>query len=267
MSGYVKLHRKMLESVIWQDENSDTFKVFCFCLMSATHKESTILRGGNKIVLKPGQFMYSRKSWAKKLNVKESTLRNIMQRLVFWDTLEDTFKDKGLATVFQVTNWDKYQRQDILEDTFKDSQRTTRGQLEDTFKNVKKEKNDKNIRIDTLQENPAEEVTSPYIELWEKVMQTKIRTNVEKNLNAASKLSALLGDDTKLGEFLLFCRTTRQDKYAGQYLIIATANYLGILKNLETLEAKYAATKDSRSSFSEIITMSPDERRFWGSPV
>ena len=43
MTGWIKLHRKILDSPIFQNEK--LFKVFAYCLMKASHKEHTQLVG------------------------------------------------------------------------------------------------------------------------------------------------------------------------------------------------------------------------------
>ncbi|HIA6871830.1 TPA: DnaD domain protein, partial [Staphylococcus aureus] len=43
MTGWIKLHRKLLDSPIFQNEK--LFKVFAYCLMKASHKEHTQLVG------------------------------------------------------------------------------------------------------------------------------------------------------------------------------------------------------------------------------
>ena len=39
MTGWIKLHRKLLDSPIFQNEK--LFKVFAYCLMKASHKDRT----------------------------------------------------------------------------------------------------------------------------------------------------------------------------------------------------------------------------------
>ena len=50
MTGWIKLHRKILDSPIFQNEK--LFKVFAYCLMKASHKEHTQLVGRRVVHLK-----------------------------------------------------------------------------------------------------------------------------------------------------------------------------------------------------------------------
>lgn len=135
MRGYVKVHRQLLESTVWKDENPAALKVWLYCLLSANHTTTKARRGKEEITLMPGEFIYSRSTWSEDLQVRTSTLRNILERLIFWDMLEATMQDKGIPTIYKVTNWEKWQIEDNPKDTLKDNKRTTRGQLEDTLKN------------------------------------------------------------------------------------------------------------------------------------
>ena len=140
-AGWVKLHRQIRESSCYNDPNPLVLKVWLECLLCAVHTEQKAIRKGAEITLGPGEFLFSRTTWARRLQCPESTLRNVMKKLEKWDSLEDRFKDNGTATVYKVKSWENYQDKDSLEDRFKDSQRTGGGQVEDTYKNDKNDKN------------------------------------------------------------------------------------------------------------------------------
>lgn len=142
MDGYVKVYRRLMHSAPWQDTNPATFKLFMYCLLNASHNEHEIMRGGERIALIPGQFIYSRTEWAQKLDVPASTIRNLFDKLKNWDIVSDIRTDKGLPSVYQVNNWSKYQDEDNYEDTKQTSKRTKVGQRLDTTKKDKKEKKD-----------------------------------------------------------------------------------------------------------------------------
>lgn len=141
--GWVKLHRKILDSSCFNDPNPWVFKVWCLCMISATHSKSTILRNGIEVELVPGEFLFSRTSWAKRLQIPQSSLRNVFEKLQKWDMIQDKGKDKGLATIYQINNWKTYQQEDIVQDIKKDKVRTKLGQRLDILKN---DKNDDNVK-------------------------------------------------------------------------------------------------------------------------
>lgn len=144
MQGWIKLHRKLLASDVFQNEK--LLKVFIYCLLKATHSEISQKVGRQTVELKPGQFIYGRKKAALELNMKESTVRDYINIL----------KDDGVITVnptnkysvITVVNWDLYQSKeetpDNKYDSTSDNKPTTEGQQKDTNKNEKNDKNDKN---------------------------------------------------------------------------------------------------------------------------
>jgi DnaD/phage-associated family protein len=137
MQGWIKLHRKLLASDVFQNEK--LLKVFIYCLLKATHSEISQKVGRQTVELKPGQFIYGRKKAALELNMKESTVRDYINIL----------KDDGVITVnptnkysiITVVNWDLYQSKeetpDNKYDSTSDNKPTTEGQQKDTNKNVK----------------------------------------------------------------------------------------------------------------------------------
>ena len=144
VQGYIKLHREILNSVVWDSKNSLVLKLWLNCLLSANHGVTKIRRGKDEFELQPGDFVYSRTTWSKKLQVPMSTLRNSVDLLTNWDMIEAIVTDKGIPTIYRVKNWTKWQDEDMIKDKVRTPFRTKSGQSEDTLKNDKNDKNDKN---------------------------------------------------------------------------------------------------------------------------
>lgn len=106
MEGWVCLYRKILENpIICKD--SDYFAVWCYLLLSATHKKTSALFKGKKIVLLPGQLITGRKSIAKKFKVDESKVQRILKTLENEHQIEQqTSSQNRLITII---NWHQYQ--------------------------------------------------------------------------------------------------------------------------------------------------------------
>jgi hypothetical protein len=148
--GYVKLWRKLKDSVVFQNPN--ILKMFIWGLLKATHKEVWIPvktgKGEEIVCLKPGQFIFGRYQSAKELNVPPSSARNwlhFLENAQIWDS------QKGQHySIVTICNWDIYQKEQE-----KDGQpkRTTKGQPKDT------NKNDKNVKKYTAD---AKEILSAY---------------------------------------------------------------------------------------------------------
>ena len=143
--GYVKLWRKSLDTRIFG--NAPLWKVWCWCLMRATHKEEWIpVQTGNgqtEVHLLPGQFLFGRKKASKELKMKPSSVRNRIEKLKSIGNLD--IKSDTHYSIISINKWADYQ---MYENTSgqvvgqpKDNQRTTKGQPKDTFKNNKNNKN------------------------------------------------------------------------------------------------------------------------------
>ncbi len=138
--GWIKLHRSLLDHPIMEYKNVSIYWFFCYCLLNANHTSHKIDYGGEEKELRPGQFVYGRISWSRRLKVSESTIRNWIEKLKKWDMIEDSHKDSFKGTIYQIKNWDKYQSKG-------QALGQVLGQREDsevsTNKNDKNDKNDK----------------------------------------------------------------------------------------------------------------------------
>lgn len=153
MTGWIKLHRKLLDSPIFQNEK--LFKVFAYCLMKASHKEHTQLVGRRVVHLQKGQFVFGRKRASEELRLKESTVRDYVKLLEKLGTID--IKSDNKFSVITVVNWAIYQNDEEISDSKNDKKSTTNQHQMDsksttnqhqinTNKNVKNEKNDKNAK-------------------------------------------------------------------------------------------------------------------------
>lgn len=106
MEGWVCLYRKILENPI-VCKDSDYFAVWCYLLLSATHKKTSALFKGKKIVLLSGQLITGRKSIAKKFKIDESKVQRILKTFENEQQIEQqTSSQNRLITII---NWYQYQ--------------------------------------------------------------------------------------------------------------------------------------------------------------
>lgn len=103
--GWIKIHRKILDSSVWNNQN--VFRVWMWCLLKASHKEYDMLVGGQPIKLKPGQFVFGREKAAKEIGLSVQQARtslNILKKLKNL-TIESTNK----FSIITIINWETYQ--------------------------------------------------------------------------------------------------------------------------------------------------------------
>lgn len=108
MDGWIKLHRKILQSQVWRGADADGKVILLTLLLRACHTATTWTLPGDKVaVLKPGELFISYRNFAVSCGVTVKKLRNEIERLKALDFLTVTCKKEG--TVARINNWQVYQ--------------------------------------------------------------------------------------------------------------------------------------------------------------
>ena len=136
--GYVKIYRAMLENPI-VTKDVETWAVWLYILLSATHKPKDVLFGGKRITLKPGQLLTGRNKIAEKFNISSSKVQRILKTLESEQQIEQQMGAKN--RVITVKNWCKYQLTEQVSEQQVNSKWTASEQQVNTYKNKKKYKN------------------------------------------------------------------------------------------------------------------------------
>lgn len=114
MEGWVCLHRKIVDSVVWTDPNM--LKLWSLCLIKASHKDNpTFSLAGQLIPLKKGEFVTGRDSLADEFN-KGVQKRNRVSAITLWRFLKKfekyemlNIKTTNKYSVISIKNWESYQ--------------------------------------------------------------------------------------------------------------------------------------------------------------
>ncbi|EKY7872221.1 replication protein [Enterococcus faecium] len=124
-TGYVKLHRKVMNSFVWT--NPYMYKLWSLCLMKASHENRKILFNGKEIQVNSGSVWRWLKQFEKNgmLNIKSTTK----------------------YSVISIKNWSLYQSSEQQMNI----KRTTSEQQVHTNKNEKNYKNEKNNKTSSSQ--------------------------------------------------------------------------------------------------------------------
>ncbi|MBM4322852.1 MAG: hypothetical protein FJ115_04750 [Deltaproteobacteria bacterium] len=108
-SGWIQLHRKLKDSAVFQNEG--LLKVWIWCLLEANHKDKWVSvktgKGTTEVLVKRGQFIFGRKSAAKRLRMKPSTIQGRMQKLVNMQNL--VIKPVTHYSMITICNYELYQ--------------------------------------------------------------------------------------------------------------------------------------------------------------
>ena len=134
MEGYVKLHRKLLDSAIFANEKA--LKVFVWCLLKSTYSPRKVMCGMQMVELEPGQFITGRKRAAEELAIPERTVYDVMTTLK--DQQLISIKPNNRFSVVTVVNWALYQVDTEESNNKNGSSPTTNQQQTNTNKKDKK---------------------------------------------------------------------------------------------------------------------------------
>ncbi len=138
MIGWIKLHRQFRESPYYKEPNAKA--VWIECLLRATHVDDTVFLKRQKVFLKAGEFCMGREEFGAAIGISGSTAWYWLLQFEV-DSMVD-IKKTTKGSVVSVKNWLQYQ----LVDSTIDNRKTTDEQQMNTNKNVKKVKNDKEVK-------------------------------------------------------------------------------------------------------------------------
>jgi len=132
MSGWIKLHRQILEWEWYSDNNC--FRLFTHLVLKANYKQKRF----KGIELKKGSIVTSRDILARETGLSSQQIRTALNKLI--STNEVTSVTSSQGTIIQIVNYEKYQVEtnEITNEQPTDNQRVT------TNNKVKKEKKEIN---------------------------------------------------------------------------------------------------------------------------
>jgi DNA replication protein DnaD len=138
MTGWIKLHRKLLNSDMYRSLNSVQRDVMVQILLSANHRTNQWEWKGKLFECKPGQFITSlntlKNNCASAVTVQN--IRTALNKLKTWQFL--TYKSTKTGRLITVLNWDTYQ---VLHEEDQQSNQQTANKELTTNKNDKEVKN------------------------------------------------------------------------------------------------------------------------------
>src|SRR5690554_1176075 len=114
MSGWISLHRKIMDNPIYS--NAGMLKLWIHCLLKASHAEHEQLIGTQIIKLDPGQFVTGRDALAEEFNkgakksevVTARTLWRWLKKFEEWQML--SIKSTTQFSVVTILKWSDYQK-------------------------------------------------------------------------------------------------------------------------------------------------------------
>lgn len=165
MEGWVKLHRRLMGSLVFKNEKC--LKVWIWCLMKANHKPSIILLGRTKVTTKMGEFIMGSHTAKETLDMAISTIWYWLRFLESEGMVE--IKNTNKFSLVKLKNWEIYQASESKKET---NQQADGKQME-TNKNVKNVKNtnmsEKSDAFESFwKEYPKKELKKKAWDIWKR---------------------------------------------------------------------------------------------------
>lgn len=148
--GWIKIHRKIKESWIWDDKPYDRTHAWFDLLLRANHQDKKIMLGNELIEVKRGSFITSELKLCEAWGWSKTKLRSFLKMLQV-DNMIKISADKKKTTV-NIVNYSIYQDSENHEKTTEKPQEnhkeTIKKPQKNTNKNEKNKKNEKNLNND-----------------------------------------------------------------------------------------------------------------------
>ena len=162
-NGWIKLHRKLLDSEIFASQIG--LKIWLWCLMKASHKKRFIPikigKGEAIVTIEKGSFIFGRHSAEKELNISGSTVYKWIKKLQDMGMIN--IKSDSHYSIITICNYEDYQKKDEQQvapiEQPLDSQVTAIEQPRDTYKNVK---NVENVEKEVTPKNSVDSIVSKF---------------------------------------------------------------------------------------------------------
>ena len=140
MDGWYKMHRKIIESPIFNNPNA--LRMWVWMLAKASHKQCSLMVGNQEVNLMPGEFIFGRAMAAAELNVPKSTVYDMLKSIEKMGMV--CVKSGNKFSVVTIVNWGFYQGSDnhslASSRQQTDNKSASSRQQTDTNKNVKNNK-------------------------------------------------------------------------------------------------------------------------------
>jgi DNA replication protein DnaD len=206
MQGWIKLHRKIQEHWLYQEERQfSRYEAWIDLIMMANHKQTTVLLGNELVQAQRGQVITSEHKLMKKWKWGKSRLRAFLEMLQKEGMI--TKKSDRKKTVITICNYNIYHDNEFETEPHADHGQTISGLKSDTIKNVKNVKNNKYSPKQVYDE------TSPYYQLATFFLEQIRNNNPEHKTPNLQKWSDEIRKMVEIDK-----RTIEQVKYLMQWV-------------------------------------------------
>lgn len=139
--GWICIHRKIQDNIIWDDKPFNRGAAWIDLLMLANHEDKKIIFNGSVIEVKRGEKITSLRKLSERWGWSITKVKKFLNLLK--DENMIVFKTDHQKTMYKIVNYNVYQNEDLdkraTEKPLNDQQRATEKPLNDTNNNVNNE--------------------------------------------------------------------------------------------------------------------------------
>ena len=219
-SGWIKLHRKILDCFIWQDKPYDKARAWIDLLLIAMHHDKKMLIDDEVVMIQRGSFMTSIVKLADRWGWSRNKVVRYLDMLESEHMLNTKRTHKG--TLITIVKYDDYQLSDMSCESTNEStdgatnetpNESTDGTTDESAdesqnKNIKNIKNDKNVKNEKKEKKEVTNVTKkkdpvvyyPNDELLDNAFREYVtmRNKIKKPLATKQALTRMMNKIEKL---------------------------------------------------------------------
>ena len=184
--GWIKLHRKVRENWLYQEDRVfSKFEAWMDILMRANHEDTKIVLGNELITVKRGQFITSELKLMDSWKWGKSKTRSFLE-LLEKDGMIVKKSDRKKTTI-TICNYNVYHDKENKNRPQSDHEQTDNRPSSDTEKNVKNEKNDKEVYTSKIKDllshfSTIENFNSLSKKYWDVIRETRTHGKIKESV-------------------------------------------------------------------------------------
>lgn len=106
-SGWIRVDRKILENPV-VNQTPETFYLWMWLLLNAAHEDRTVYFNGERVELKAGQLVTSRREMSRLTGISEGKIQRTTELLENEQLIEQQTNHKN--RLISIVSWRKYQK-------------------------------------------------------------------------------------------------------------------------------------------------------------
>lgn len=158
-NSWIKNYRKLLESKVYTEKDSDYFKIWSTLLLMASYGERDVELNGRSIHLKPGQILLSVRDLSRKARIEHSKVKRILK--YFQSDSMIWIGDLHSCSLISIVNWHRHQNGEIQNDSTQ-SKMTQEMTQERSKSDSRESASDVDSELTVTQDMPKSDSTNDY---------------------------------------------------------------------------------------------------------